>query len=59
MTHTYQITGMTCSSCEEKVKKALEAEDNITNAIVSKDNGTAILSMAKHVPITNLQKSFR
>ncbi|MFB9108131.1 heavy-metal-associated domain-containing protein [Flavobacterium gyeonganense] len=57
MTHTYQITGMTCSSCEEKVKKALEAEDNITNAIVSKDNGTAILSMAKHVPITNLQKA--
>ncbi|MBZ4041829.1 heavy-metal-associated domain-containing protein [Flavobacterium hibisci] len=57
MTHTYQITGMTCSSCEEKVKKALEAEDNVTNVIVSKDNGTAILSMTNHVPLTNLQNA--
>jgi len=57
MTHTYQITGMTCSSCEEKVKKALETEDNITTAIVSKDKGTATLSMIKHVPLTNLQNT--
>jgi cation transport ATPase len=57
MTHTYQITGMTCSSCEEKVKKALEEEDNITNAIVSKDNGTAIVTMTKHLSLTNLQNA--
>ena len=57
MTHTYQITGMTCSSCEEKVKKALEAEDNITNAIVSKDNGTAIVTMTKHISLANLQNA--
>ena len=57
MTHTYQISGMTCSSCEEKVKKALEADDNITNAIVSKNNGTATITMTKHVSLTNLQNA--
>ena len=57
MTHTYQISGMTCSSCEEKVKKALEADDNITNALVSKNNGTATITMTKHVSLANLQNT--
>ncbi|WP_163399014.1 heavy-metal-associated domain-containing protein [Flavobacterium fluviatile] len=57
MTHTYQISGMTCNSCEEKVKKALEAQDNITNAIVSKDNGTATVTMTKHLSLASLQNA--
>lgn len=57
MTHTYQISGMTCSSCEEKVRKALEAGENITNAIVSKDKGSAIVTMTKHVSLANLQNA--
>ncbi|GGF09258.1 heavy-metal-associated domain-containing protein [Flavobacterium limi] len=57
MTHTYQISGMTCSSCEEKVKKALETDDNITNAIVSKDNGTATVTMKKHISLADLQNA--
>ena len=55
MTHTYNITGMTCSSCEEKVKKSLEQVQNITNAIVSKDNNSATVKMTKHVPLADLQ----
>ena len=55
MTHTYQITGMTCSSCEEKVKKALEQVQNITNAAVSKNDNSATVTMTKHVPLTDLQ----
>jgi copper chaperone CopZ len=57
MTHTYQITGMTCSSCEDKVKKALQLVENITNVAVSKDNNTATVSMTKHVALPDLQKA--
>jgi len=57
MTHTYQLTGMTCSSCEEKVKKALELVDDITNVAVSKENNTATVTMNKHVPIADLQNA--
>jgi len=57
MTHTYQLTGMTCSSCEDKVKKALELVDNITNVEVSKENNTATVTMNKHIVLTDLQNA--
>ena len=57
MTHTYQLTGMTCSSCEEKVKKALELVDDITHVAVSKENNTATVTMNKHVSIADLQNA--
>ena len=57
MTHTYQLTGMTCSSCEDKVKKALEMVDNITNVEVSKENNTATVTMNKHIVLTDLQNA--
>ena len=57
MTHTYQLTGMTCSSCEDKVKRALELVDNITNVEVSKENNTATVTMNKHVVVADLQNA--
>ncbi|WP_264534930.1 heavy-metal-associated domain-containing protein [Flavobacterium sp. N1736] len=57
MTHTYKLTGMTCTSCEDKVKKALELVDNITNVAVSKDKNTAIITMSKHVALADLQNA--
>lgn len=55
MTHTYQITGMTCSTCEAKVKSSLLSLSDITSADVSKETGTAIITMDKHVSISTLQ----
>lgn len=57
MTHTYQLTGMTCSSCEDKVKRALELVDNITNVEVSKEGNAATVTMNKHVAIADLQNA--
>ena len=57
MTHTYQLTGMTCSSCEDKVKRALELVDNITTVEVSKENNTATVTMNKHVAVADLQNA--
>lgn len=57
MTHTYNVTGMTCSSCEAKVKSALLTLPDITSATVSKADNTAIISMSKHISLSDLQQA--
>ncbi len=57
MTHTYQITGMTCSSCEAKVKGGLLSLSDVTSVEVSKDTNTATISMDKHIPLVELQNA--
>ncbi|MBI1228455.1 MAG: heavy-metal-associated domain-containing protein [Bacteroidetes bacterium] len=59
MVHTYQVTGMTCSNCEANVKSALLTVEHVTDVQVSKDDHTATITMDKHVPIGNLQKSLK
>jgi len=56
MTHTYKVTGMTCSSCEAKVKAALLTIENVTNVTVSKDLENATITMDKHIALSDLQK---
>jgi copper chaperone CopZ/uncharacterized membrane protein YphA (DoxX/SURF4 family) len=55
MTHTYQLSGMTCSSCEAKVKSSLLKIPGVTEVTVSKDNASATISMEKHIPLAALQ----
>ena len=57
MTHTYKLTGMTCSSCEAKVKSALLSIENSINVIVSKAENSITITMDKHIALTDLQKS--
>lgn len=55
MTHTYQVTGMTCSGCENKVKSSLLVLPDVTAVEVSKDTNSAIISMDKHIGLSTLQ----
>lgn len=48
---------MTCEGCEASVKSSLLLLANVTAVDVSKDNGTATISMDKHIPILDLQKA--
>ena len=57
MTHTYKLTGMTCSSCEAKVKSALLSSENSINVIVSKAENSATITIDKYIAVTDLQKS--
>ena len=57
MTHTYQITGMTCSSCESKVRTSLLSHPDVTSAEVSQAKGEATITMTKHIGIADLQKA--
>ena len=57
MTHTYQITGMTCTGCEANVKSSLLKVPHVTEAEVSKDTQSATISMDQHVSLHTLQQS--
>jgi copper chaperone CopZ len=57
MTHTYKVTGMTCGSCEAKVKSSLLMLPNVTQVEVSKENQTATISMEKHIAISTFQNA--
>ena len=47
MEKTMEIKGMMCGHCEARVKKALEALPEVTEAIVSHEAGTAVVKMKK------------
>lgn len=55
MVHEYKLTGMTCSSCEAKVKTALLTVDNVKAVEVSKTDNSATITMDKHIPLPDLQ----
>lgn len=44
MTKTMKINGMMCGHCEARVKKALEAVEGVTSAVVSHEQGTAVVT---------------
>lgn len=57
MTHNYTIEGMTCGSCEAKVKSALLSMPHVLSAEVSKETKTATVEMEKHIAISEFQKA--
>ncbi len=57
MTHTYKLTGMTCSSCEAKVKSSLLLLPGVTDVEVSKEKHTVTISMEKHISLSTFQKA--
>ena len=55
MTHTYNITGMTCNGCVAKVKSELLKSGDITKADVQLEYPQATITMQKHIPVEALQ----
>lgn len=49
MEKTMEIKGMMCGHCSGRVKKALEAVEGVTEAIVSHEDGTAIVKLSAEV----------
>ena len=49
MNKTMKITGMMCGHCSGRVKKVLEAMAEVDEAIVSHEEGTAILTLNAEV----------
>ena len=57
MKKTMYITGMMCSHCEARVKKALEAVDGVAEAKVSHEAGTAVVTLSKDVANDTLKQA--
>lgn len=57
MKKTMNIEGMMCIHCEARVKKALEAVDGVTEAVVSHEAGTAVVEMAQDIDNEVLKKA--
>lgn len=57
MEKTVKIEGMMCPHCEARVKKALEDMAEVTEAVVSHVEGTAVVKLAKAVENDVLKKN--
>ena len=57
MEKTMKIEGMMCGHCEARVKKCLEALPEVITAIVSHENGTAVVTMSADVSNEVLTKT--
>lgn len=56
MIYSFKITGMTCNSCEAKVKTALLSIDEVQYAEISKEHDSANIQMERPVLVADLQK---
>ena len=56
MTHTYNITGMTCTSCQAKVQSLLSKIDGVKKVAINLQKATADIEMINHLSI-NIFKS--
>lgn len=57
MEKTIEIKGMMCGHCEAAVKKALEALPEVTQADVSHEKGTAVVTLQVEVADDVLRKA--
>ena len=57
MKKTLHIEGMMCGHCEARVKKALEALPEVSEAVVSHEAGTAIVTLTAAVDNDTLKKA--
>jgi Cu2+-exporting ATPase len=57
MTKTMKIEGMMCGHCEARVKKALEALEAVDEAVVSHENGTAVVTLSGEIDGEVLKKA--
>ncbi len=57
MTKTLKIEGMMCGHCEARVKKCLEALEQVTQAQVSHEAGTAVVSLSADISNEALAKA--
>jgi copper chaperone CopZ len=59
MTHTYKVSGMTCTGCQAKVQAQLSKVNGVNNVSIDLPKGEASIEMAKHIPTQDLQAALK
>ena len=58
MTHTYHISGITCTGCQAKTKSLLSQIEGVQNVEVEYPSGDITIQMSKHIDTPTLQAAF-
>jgi copper chaperone CopZ len=58
-THTYNISGMTCTGCQAKVQKLLSGIPGVKNVSIDLPKGEAVIEMSSHIPTTQLKSALK
>ncbi len=56
MTHTFEVTGMTCEACEYKIQHLFSGVEGVKSVTVDRTNNAATVEMDKHIPLSNFQE---
>lgn len=59
MTHTYNISGMTCKSCQSRVTELLSKVDGVKNVTIDLAKGTADIEMTTHISTLTLKAALQ
>ena len=57
MTHTYNISGMTCNNCKASVEKSLLSLSNVEDVTVDLKTSKATIIMSEHISIETFQEA--
>ncbi len=56
MTHTFEVTGMTCEACEYKIQHLFSGVDGVKSVTVDRTTNAAMVEMDKHIPLSSFQE---
>lgn len=59
MTHTYEVTGMTCEACEYKIQHVLSNVEGVKSVTPDRTNNAATIEMDKHIPTSRFQEALK
>ena len=59
MTHTYEVTGMTCEACEYKIQHILGNVEGVKSVTPDKAHNTATIETEKHIPVSKFQEALK
>ena len=59
MTHTYKVSGMTCTGCQAKVSGLLANIKGVKNISIDLAKEEALIDMEKHVPTSQLKAALK
>lgn len=56
MTHTFEVTGMTCEACEYKIQHLFSGIEGVKSVMVDRTTNAARVEMEKHIPLSTFQE---
>jgi len=59
MTHTYNVSGMTCSGCQAKVQGLLSKVPEVKRVDIDLEHGQATIEMNRHIATSELQAALK